>query len=246
MSEIRKGMPDVQLTREQFVSPVSATLYRSCVRAARRRHRPHHRCGMGRLRQFPQGTAHPEGRTGLRRPGLRSLCRLDRGSRNIKDAEQRQKDPASPSRILLINGAARSEHTCPGEMSKTFRLAEIAQRSFRTRGRPRNRRPGSQPAHLRVRPQYLSLQDLRLDRDAALPLAMLLLSQPCARPGAGLDERHLSDVGCRARRDDPLPGELVSDAERAQADDRPPGLRRWRQSRSDLDARQEGGARERD
>ncbi len=51
-------------------------------------------------------------------------------SRKIKEAEQRQKDPTSPSRILLINGAARSEHTCPGEMSKTFRLAKIAREVF--------------------------------------------------------------------------------------------------------------------
>ena len=44
-------------------------------------------------------------------------------SRRIKDAERRQKDAAAPSRILLINGAARSEHTCPGESSKSWRLA---------------------------------------------------------------------------------------------------------------------------
>ena len=31
--------------------------------------------------------------------------------------------PAAPARILLINASSRSEHTCPGEMSKTFRLA---------------------------------------------------------------------------------------------------------------------------
>jgi multimeric flavodoxin WrbA len=48
------------------------------------------------------------------------------GSSRIKDAERRQKDAASPSRILLINGAARSEHTCPGESSKSWRLAMIA------------------------------------------------------------------------------------------------------------------------
>lgn len=44
----------------------------------------------------------------------------------IKEAEAVQKDSKSPSRILLINGAARSDQTCPGEMSKTYRLAQIA------------------------------------------------------------------------------------------------------------------------
>jgi multimeric flavodoxin WrbA len=41
----------------------------------------------------------------------------------IREAEHRQKDAASPSRILVVSGATRSEHTCPGEVSKTRRLA---------------------------------------------------------------------------------------------------------------------------
>lgn len=34
------------------------------------------------------------------------------------------KDPSTPSRVLLIIGSARNDGTCPGEMSKTFRLAQ--------------------------------------------------------------------------------------------------------------------------
>jgi len=49
----------------------------------------------------------------------------------IQDAQRRFEDPAAPSRILLINGSTRSEHTCPGEMSKTWRLLEIADEIFR-------------------------------------------------------------------------------------------------------------------
>lgn len=30
------------------------------------------------------------------------------------------------SGILLINGSSRTEHTCPGEMSKNWRLVELA------------------------------------------------------------------------------------------------------------------------
>ncbi len=46
----------------------------------------------------------------------------------VARAERAQKSTASPSRILLVNGSSRSDQTCPGEMSKTFRLVEIAQR----------------------------------------------------------------------------------------------------------------------
>ena len=45
----------------------------------------------------------------------------------IEQAEKRQKHPRSNSRILLINGSTRSDQTCPGEMSKTFRLTKMAQ-----------------------------------------------------------------------------------------------------------------------
>jgi len=48
----------------------------------------------------------------------------------IQAAEQRQKDPTSPSRILIVNGSTRSEHSCPGEISKTRRLAQRAQETI--------------------------------------------------------------------------------------------------------------------
>jgi multimeric flavodoxin WrbA len=52
----------------------------------------------------------------------------------IAEAQRCHENPAEPSRILLVNGSSRSEHTCPGEMSKTWRLIEIAQRAIRERG----------------------------------------------------------------------------------------------------------------
>jgi multimeric flavodoxin WrbA len=48
----------------------------------------------------------------------------------IDAAEKRQKDPVSPTRILIVNGSTRSEHTCPGEISKTRRLAQHAQKAI--------------------------------------------------------------------------------------------------------------------
>jgi multimeric flavodoxin WrbA len=48
----------------------------------------------------------------------------------IEAAQARHDDPNGPSRILLINCSSRSEHTCPGEMSKSFRLIELAHGIF--------------------------------------------------------------------------------------------------------------------
>ena len=43
----------------------------------------------------------------------------------ISKAEAKQKDPAAPSRVLVISGADRNDGTCPGEISKTWRLSRI-------------------------------------------------------------------------------------------------------------------------
>ena len=65
--------------------------------------------------------AHPERKLSLEWLATRA---------NIKAAEKRWQDPASPARILIVNGSTRSEHSCPGEISKTRRLAQAAQRTI--------------------------------------------------------------------------------------------------------------------
>jgi multimeric flavodoxin WrbA len=50
--------------------------------------------------------------------------------KSIRDADLKQKNPASRSRILIVSGATRSEHTCPGEVSKTRRLADQAAKTI--------------------------------------------------------------------------------------------------------------------
>jgi multimeric flavodoxin WrbA len=44
----------------------------------------------------------------------------------IAAAQRRHDDPSAPARILVVNGSTRSPHTCPGEISKTLRLAQHA------------------------------------------------------------------------------------------------------------------------
>jgi len=48
----------------------------------------------------------------------------------IDAAERAHRRRRSRSRVLLINGSARNDQTCPGEMSKTYRLAQIARRAI--------------------------------------------------------------------------------------------------------------------
>jgi multimeric flavodoxin WrbA len=48
----------------------------------------------------------------------------------VEAAQARHDDKAGACRVLLINGSSRSEHTCPSEMSKSWRLVEIAREAL--------------------------------------------------------------------------------------------------------------------
>ena len=48
----------------------------------------------------------------------------------LQIAQEVWADPESPTRVLLICGSARNDGTCPGEMSKTFRLLNIIRDIF--------------------------------------------------------------------------------------------------------------------
>jgi multimeric flavodoxin WrbA len=52
----------------------------------------------------------------------------------INDAAKRWADPASQSRVLVVCGAARNDGTCPGEISKSYRLSLIAAEALRVAG----------------------------------------------------------------------------------------------------------------
>ncbi|MGE5094742.1 MAG: flavodoxin family protein [Betaproteobacteria bacterium] len=49
-------------------------------------------------------------------------------------AEKRQKDPSTRSRALVICGSSRNDGSCPGEMSKTYRLSRIASEALESAG----------------------------------------------------------------------------------------------------------------
>lgn len=45
-------------------------------------------------------------------------------------AQKRWGEAATPSRVLVVAGASRNDGTCPGEMSKTWRLAQVAREAL--------------------------------------------------------------------------------------------------------------------
>ena len=128
--DIRKEMPGVELTREQFSQRMQQQFSDPAfdgIRSDVDRIIEAAWQGYSNYRKAPH--TQPAG-PGYADPTYQLSVEWTEASRRVKEAERRQKDPASPSRILLINGAARSEHSCPGETSKTWRLATLAREVF--------------------------------------------------------------------------------------------------------------------
>ena len=135
---VHKEMPDVSLTKEEFKKrywqrfsdPAFGTLASEIDRLADVAWQAYDE---GRKSPYTS----PAG-PGFADPAYRLSDEWRLASQKIQEAERRQKDASAPSRILLINGSGRNEHTCPGESSKTWRLVMLAQEILRAK---RNSRP---------------------------------------------------------------------------------------------------------
>ena len=128
MTKIRTGQAPAPMTRSQFHERFSARFYDPAFEAERE--------AIARLeaiaweavqdgRKAP--ITRPAGR-GFADPGYEvSVQWLDTRKR-LRAAQKRWADRSAPSRVLLVCGSARNDGTCPGEVSKTWRLTGIAQR----------------------------------------------------------------------------------------------------------------------
>lgn len=124
----RKGMPEVKLDEaefrrrflSQFVDPAFAPLRAELDRIA------------GAAWDGYDNGRKTAGRTAKAGPGYADPdydLAIDwrEAKERIARAQAEHDDPAASPCILIVNGSSRSEHTCPGEMSKSWRLLEIAQ-----------------------------------------------------------------------------------------------------------------------
>jgi multimeric flavodoxin WrbA len=124
--EIRKGQGSVKLSREEFTRRIRERFSDPAFDAVQPQlaavidvaWASYDKCRKNpRTRPAGEGFAHPE----FPLP-VEWLETRDR----ILEAERAHNDANGPSRILLIGGAARHDQTCPGEMSKTFRMLQMA------------------------------------------------------------------------------------------------------------------------
>jgi len=133
-TEVRKGQGDVKLTRAEFERRLRERFYDPAFESVEAEigrivevawHGYDDYRKSPRTRKAGAGFADPDHDLPIEW--------LDTRER-IQQAEREQKDPARPGRLLVVCGAARHDQTCPGEMSKTFRLASMAREEIERAG----------------------------------------------------------------------------------------------------------------
>jgi multimeric flavodoxin WrbA len=124
--DVRKGMPGVELDKAEFTARFTEQFFdpvfeRSPAEVAALADAAWN--GYIEYRKNPRKEqAGPE----LSDPDAMLPVEWLHTRQQIMEAEARQKSSASTNRILLINGSMRSDQTCPGEMSKSWRLLMLA------------------------------------------------------------------------------------------------------------------------
>ena len=128
---VRKGMPSVELSREEFSRRFRRRFYDPAFDGSEREIATLEAIawdGYSNSRKSPRTQA---AGPGYADPSYQLSVEWIETRGQILVEQDRQKNPASPARILLINGSSRSDQTCPGEMSKSFRFARIAEEIFK-------------------------------------------------------------------------------------------------------------------
>jgi multimeric flavodoxin WrbA len=128
--KVRKGMPSVQLDKQEFRKRFLAKFYDpafeplagqldTIVETAWITYDEYHKSP--RTRKAGKDFANPDFDLPIEWLQTRD---------NVRAAEIVQKNRKSPSRVLIVNGSSRNDQTCPGEISKTWRIATLAKQTI--------------------------------------------------------------------------------------------------------------------
>jgi multimeric flavodoxin WrbA len=124
--EIRKTQGNVKLTRDEFNRRLGERFYDPAFDAVRQQLDQVFEVAWKNYDEYHKSPRKRKAGPGFSDPEFELPVEWLNAREQIIEAEKRYKDPSGASRILLICGAARHDQTCPGEMSKTFRLVQIA------------------------------------------------------------------------------------------------------------------------
>jgi multimeric flavodoxin WrbA len=134
MIEVRKGQGDVKLTREEFERRLRERFADPAFQAVERQLADIVDVAWHAYDKYRKSPLKRKAGTGFADPEFELPVEWLETREQIRQAEREQQDARRPGRILLVCGAARHDQTCPGEMSKTFRLASQAREEIQAAG----------------------------------------------------------------------------------------------------------------
>jgi multimeric flavodoxin WrbA len=123
---VRTGQGSVELTKEAFTARFAHRHYDPAFDAVRDELARVCEIAWDAYRGSRKAPRVREAGPDFADPAYELSCEWLETRERLHAAGRRQRDPATASRILIVCGASRSDETCPGEMSKTFRLTTLA------------------------------------------------------------------------------------------------------------------------
>lgn len=124
--KVRKGMPSVRLSKAEFAARLRERFYDPAFAAADREIETIIATAWEAYNDYRKSPRTSAAGAGFADPSFELPVEWLETRRRIRAAERAHRSRKSPARILLINGSARTDQSCPGEMSKTFRLVSLA------------------------------------------------------------------------------------------------------------------------
>src|SRR3979409_1995252 len=132
--DVRKGMPSVELSREEFEKRYRSRFADPAFRPLQRELDAIIAAAWDGYINYRKAPVTRMAGPGFADPDYPLSVDWLAAREAILAAQRRHDDADETPRILLINGSSRSDQTCPGEMSKTWRLIKIAEPVFREMG----------------------------------------------------------------------------------------------------------------
>ncbi len=124
--DVRKGMPSVEISRHEFDKRFRERFFDPAFDQAEKELATIIEIAWQAYIGYNKNPRKREAGKGYADPKFELPVEWFAARAAIDKAARQQADKKSPPRILLVNGSSRSDQTCPGEMSKTWRLVQLA------------------------------------------------------------------------------------------------------------------------
>ena len=124
--DVRKGQGDVKLSRAEFERRLRERFYDPAFDARSHQIEAIVEVAWQSYDQYRKSPRTRKAGAGFADPAFELPVEWLEARDRVVAAQREHDDPAAPPRVLVVCGAARHDQTCPGEMSKTFRLSQMA------------------------------------------------------------------------------------------------------------------------